>query len=166
MNYNRVRLSVVATLVLLGSAPSAGAVATADEPCAVSDSSSGQDCLDRLTLSSGATLPYYHTYPLSGSDAAKQAVVVVHGTGRNAQGYFESMVAAAKQAGAESSAAVIAPWFQTEEQNPEGSMRTGRTGARPHGRTAAGRSNPKGSARSQRWTSWCGCWRTRRGFRT
>ncbi len=120
MNYNRIRLSVMAALVLLGSAPSAAALATADQPCAVSDSSSGQDCLDRLTLSSGATLPYYHTYPLSGSDAAKQAVVVVHGTGRNAQGYFESMVAAAKQAGAESSAAVIAPWFQTEEENPEG----------------------------------------------
>ncbi|WP_394846442.1 alpha/beta hydrolase [Pendulispora brunnea] len=74
--------------------------------------------IDRLSLKSGAKLPYYHTHSLDGSTQATQAVLVIHGTGRNARGYFDSMVTAAEHAGAAENTIILAPWFQTDEDDP------------------------------------------------
>ncbi|QWF81206.1 hypothetical protein [Amycolatopsis sp. CA-230715] len=78
---------------------------------------SAADQLHRLSLSPGVNLPYYATHPLTGSPDPTGAVIVIHGTGRNAKGYFDRMSEAAREYG--SKAEVVAPWFQTEEENPE-----------------------------------------------
>ncbi|MFB9904142.1 hypothetical protein [Allokutzneria oryzae] len=73
--------------------------------------------IDRFTLKSGARLPYYHNHSLEGAAHATQAVVVVHGTGRNARGYFDSVVKSAEHAGVRDTV-IIAPRFQTAEDKP------------------------------------------------
>ncbi|RZS43139.1 hypothetical protein EV193_102115 [Herbihabitans rhizosphaerae] len=47
-----------------------------------------------------------------------RAVVVVHGTGRNADEYYDSMLRTATDAGAERDTVIIAPRFQTDEDSP------------------------------------------------
>jgi hypothetical protein len=56
--------------------------------------------------------------PITGSAAATHAVVVIHGTGRNAAGYFASMMSAATKAGVVGHTLVIAPWFKTRKDKP------------------------------------------------
>ncbi|MGO1054738.1 hypothetical protein [Crossiella sp. CA198] len=97
--------ALLAGLLLTG-APAATA---ARQPCTVS-------CQSRLSLPGGAQLPYHATYPLTGAPEVTGAVVVVHGTGRNAQGYFDGMVKAAGSLTQRT--AIIAPHFQTGEDSP------------------------------------------------
>lgn len=107
------RWLIIAVLALLGSAGPVphGVAATGEQGCAP-----GDGCLHRVQLRSGAELPYYASYPLSGSETPTGAVVVVHGTGRNAEGYFERMADAASDFGPR--AQIVAPWFQTDEDDP------------------------------------------------
>jgi hypothetical protein len=56
---------------------------------------------------------------MAGSAAATHAVVVVHGTGRNAAGYFASVMRAATTAGVVGHTLVIAPWFKTRKDEPD-----------------------------------------------
>jgi pimeloyl-ACP methyl ester carboxylesterase len=75
------------------------------------------DHLNRLQISSGVTLPYYASYPLSGSSKVTGAVITIHGTGRNAEHYYELTQKAAEAYG--DKAEIISPWFQTKDDNPE-----------------------------------------------
>lgn len=60
---------------------------------------------------SGRTL-VYRTHPLEvANEAITRALVVVHGIGRNADGYFRTAVMAASRAGALENTAVVAPRF-------------------------------------------------------
>ncbi|WHT16861.1 hypothetical protein N8J89_27475 [Crossiella sp. CA-258035] len=70
----------------------------------------------RLTLSGGAQLPYHASHSLSGAREPTSAVVVVHGTGRNAKGYYDRMVSAA--GGTARRTVIIAPHFQTKDDRP------------------------------------------------
>ncbi|MEC3978245.1 hypothetical protein [Amycolatopsis sp. H20-H5] len=99
-----------ALVVLTGTAEGSAA---ADRPC-----TSAQACLGSFTLAEGASMPYYRSFPLAGSSAATQAVIVVHGTERNAANYFDRMVQAARDAGADSTTEIIAPHFQIAEDKP------------------------------------------------
>jgi pimeloyl-ACP methyl ester carboxylesterase len=76
-------------------------------------------CSEELTGAGGSwKLQVFRNFPISGSAAVTSAVVVIHGTGRNAAGYFASMMAAASQAGATSHTLVVAPWFKTSADKP------------------------------------------------
>lgn len=75
--------------------------------------------LDRLPLSSGTNLPYYHTHPLSGAVEVEQAVIVVHGVQANAADYFNTMVALSSRAGVQATTIIIAPRFQVAADGPE-----------------------------------------------
>lgn len=99
------------TAALLAFPLAAPAAATPAKPCDPS-----KNCLSRLPLTSGATLPYLATYPLTGTPAARTAVIVIHGTGRNATNYFKRMYQAAGRHTAHT--AIIAPHFQTTEDKP------------------------------------------------
>jgi pimeloyl-ACP methyl ester carboxylesterase len=80
-------------------------------------------CAELFTAAPGATLTVYRNYPLSGNTGVTAAVVVVHGTGRNASGYFGRMLEAARLAGAAEHTLVVAPWFQTEDDSDGASAR-------------------------------------------
>lgn len=75
--------------------------------------------LDRFTLKANVDLPYYHTYSLNGSAEANRAVIVIHGTKRNAIDYFNTMVKVANHSAALSSTIIIAPRFQTSKDSPQ-----------------------------------------------
>jgi pimeloyl-ACP methyl ester carboxylesterase len=70
-----------------------------------------KQCGEQLALPGGAKFQVYDNYPMAGSAAVTRAVVVVHGTGRNAEGYFQRMISAAKSDGA-NKVMVVAPWFE------------------------------------------------------
>lgn len=114
--------SLVLTLALTGSVAGVAigaepvARGAAEEPCALPDNPSADDCLERFALPSGATLPYYGSHSLAGATEVTDVVVVVHGTGRNAQEYFGSIAVPADE---RPRTAVVAPWFQTDEDDPE-----------------------------------------------
>ena len=84
-------------------------------PCIVA-----AQCRARLPLRAGVFLPVYATHRLGEGTAAEvvQAVVVLHGTSRNADAYFERMVEAARLAGRLGAAVVVAPRFQTLDDGP------------------------------------------------
>ena len=87
-------------------------------PCIVASG-----CAARLSLGAGAFLPYYATHRLDQGAAgqptpATRAVVVIHGNSRNADDYFERVVAAAQLAGRLQSSVVVAPRFQTSDDGP------------------------------------------------
>ncbi|GAA3580988.1 alpha/beta hydrolase [Amycolatopsis ultiminotia] len=108
-----IRRSAVAAAVgalALGTAMPAAAAAG---PC-----TSGESCAHTLDLAEGAKMPYLASYPLSGASTVTEAVVVIHGTGRNADGYFERMVQAAQDAGAGDRTEIVTPHFQTSDDDP------------------------------------------------
>lgn len=83
------------------------------EPC-----TSSSTCRDTLTLSTGKTIPYYHSYPLVQNDAIEQAVIVVHGNLRDADRYYERLVAAASADGRLHDTLLLAPNFRTKDDGP------------------------------------------------
>jgi pimeloyl-ACP methyl ester carboxylesterase len=60
----------------------------------------------------------YRNVPLAGSPAITHAVVVIHGILRNPQAYFAAMMAAATNDHADAHTIVVAPWFQTAQDEP------------------------------------------------
>lgn len=72
----------------------------------------------------GWTLEVFRSFPMSGSDDVTRAIVVVHGTGRNAEGYFERVMRGAERAGVADKTLVVSPWFKAEEDKPEESGAT------------------------------------------
>lgn len=91
--------------------------ASREAPSAVSESSvrpgsRHNDAYRRLDVG-GRDLPFYSNFDFAGRDIdVERAIVVVHGTLRNADEYFDSMLKLVAQSGAEN-VLVIAPHFQT-----------------------------------------------------
>lgn len=89
-----------------------GAPATRN-PCAES-----RICRDELVLSTGGGIPYFRTIPLARNDAVRRAVIVVHGNRRDADRYFDRLVAAATAEGRLDDTVLLAPSFRTLEDGP------------------------------------------------
>lgn len=84
-------------------------------PCTSADAR----CSERVLVEPGVYVPVFTTYSLAtGSEAPELAVVVVHGTNRNADDYFASMVAAAGDAQALPGTLIVSPRFQTSSDGP------------------------------------------------
>lgn len=78
------------------------------------------DCGARIELVEGVFLPYFSTHSLTeGHTEVTQAVVVVHGTLRDADFYFNNMVYATSVEGRTESTVVVAPHFQMTQDGPE-----------------------------------------------
>ena len=80
-------------------------------------------CEGRISLGSGAFLPVYSTHSLDDglakdSTLPARAVVVIHGNERNANDYFDRVVAAAEQAEQLARTVIVAPRFQTQDDRP------------------------------------------------
>lgn len=81
-------------------------------------------CTGAVDLGSGWRIPYYRNYPLAQNSAVTSAVIVVHGTGRNARSYFAGMLAAAANAHVRDRTLVLVPDFQATDDDPaEGTAR-------------------------------------------
>jgi len=127
------RTTTLAAAIVLGSiavARSAGAPAAAAAPCVTATSA----CAEFVTLGGGpGRSMVYRTYPLdTRNDAMRRALIMVHGTNRNADHYFETSIAAAFLAGALEDTVVIAPHMIDQTDKPaeneivwENSWRTG-----------------------------------------
>jgi len=76
-------------------------------------------CVERVQIASGGFLPVHSTHSLTDGDPdVTRLIVVVHGTGRNGHDYFERAVAAAIAEGLEDETLVVAPTFQTVDDEP------------------------------------------------
>lgn len=84
------------------------------------DCASGAEdgCRAELAVASGWKVPYYSSYPLNGNPDITHAVLVVHGAGRNSASSFTGMSTAAANAGQRDHTVVIAPQFQTSDDDP------------------------------------------------
>ncbi|GAA5168644.1 hypothetical protein GCM10023321_63050 [Pseudonocardia eucalypti] len=99
--------------------PAAGPPATlpaasAGTECAASGKTS---CRNLLTTNAGK-VAYYSNYSLDGSPAITHAIIMVHGAGRNAQSSFQGIRAEAVRTKTNAETIVIAPSYQTKEDNP------------------------------------------------
>jgi pimeloyl-ACP methyl ester carboxylesterase len=79
----------------------------------------GKQCLEKFILPGGWEFPVYRNVPLSGSPDITHAVIVIHGILRNANSYFAGMMAAATNNHVEAHTIVVAPWFQTAQDEPD-----------------------------------------------
>jgi hypothetical protein len=74
-------------------------------------------CAEWISLGGGpARSLVYRSYPLNGrNDRIRRALVIVHGSDRDAQGYFQIGIAAARLAGALDDTIVISPRFASRD---------------------------------------------------
>lgn len=93
-------------------------IPTASHSPMPSSCSGANSCSETVAAPAGWKFTLFRNFPMSGSSAVTQAVIVVHGTGRNANGYFASVMAAAQKSGVTKHTMVIAPWFKTSEDSP------------------------------------------------
>lgn len=78
-----------------------------------------EQCLDELPVGQGLQLPFYRNFSLTGSNAdVTQAVIVVHGSSRDANNFFYTVETAAEQAGADQTTLVVAPHFECPDDSP------------------------------------------------
>lgn len=98
-----------------GSETSTAPAASNRQPCRVGTAA----CAVRVEVMPGRFLKSYQSFPLAvGDSLVTQAVIVVHGTERNANDYFTNMNEAATLAGRAASTIIIAPLFQTSDDAP------------------------------------------------
>ncbi|MYK67449.1 MAG: hypothetical protein F4022_13375, partial [Gemmatimonadetes bacterium] len=77
-------------------------------------------CAERVEIATGLYLPLYSTHLLSeGHAGVTRGLIVIHGNNRNADTYFETGVLAVAEAGVSAATAIVAPHFQTDEDDPE-----------------------------------------------
>ena len=98
------------------SAPPAASAPPSSVPAVVPDSMlvkvrrrSGHS--ERLTTASGTKVKVFDNLSLAGDAQADRALVVIHGTGRNASGYYDRAMSATQSAGASDHTIVVAPLF-------------------------------------------------------
>jgi predicted esterase len=117
----RAKLLWITYLVCLGVASSCS---SPSEPSQVPDRptpclSGTALCAERVDLGSGLYLPIHSTHLLEhGNGAIKRAIIVVHGSGRNGNDYFERTIAPAAAMDLLEETLIIAPTFQTSEDGP------------------------------------------------
>lgn len=106
-------LAVALAATVLTAGPAAAGPA-ADEPCVVANG----DCRGHYEVADGLTIPYYSSFPLTGSRTPTHAVIVLHGGGGNYTEVFGSIVTAAKLEGPPtlSSTLIVSPRFTNEDQ--------------------------------------------------
>ena len=76
-------------------------------------------CASRIEIAPGRFVPSFQSFALAQGDSlVTEAVVVVHGTERNADDYFTTMAEAAALSGRLQSTVIIAPRFQTVDDVP------------------------------------------------
>jgi pimeloyl-ACP methyl ester carboxylesterase len=96
--------------------PTRAATTTTVAPCT---STQAGVCRSVLTLTADAKIAYYRTYPLSTYNAqVTRAVIVVHGTDRNARVAFSDMLGAAQATGNTATTLIIAPRFPINTDTP------------------------------------------------
>lgn len=77
-----------------------------------------EQCLDSFAVD-GHAMPVYRNVALTAPNAAiTQAVIVVHGSTRDANNFFYSVMTAAEQDGVDGTTAVIAPHFECGDDDP------------------------------------------------
>lgn len=77
------------------------------------------ECAGSTVIGTQLTLRYFRSHPLDTvSSGVVRAVIVVHGTNRNADDYFETMIRATRSAQMLDSTVVIAPNFLTADDLP------------------------------------------------
>lgn len=101
------------TLIRIGLTTAGETKATTSAPCAVGSNA----CTEWVALGSGpARAMIYRTFPLGvRNPAVRRALIVVHGTRRNADHYFATATGAAFIAGALNDTLVIAPAFRSQD---------------------------------------------------
>jgi len=73
-------------------------------------------CTERVEITSGRYLPVFSSHELAeGSGSIVQAVVVIHGANRDADAYLETGVRAITAAGEGSTSLLVAPHYQTSD---------------------------------------------------
>ncbi len=80
-------------------------------------SASSEACLDRLAVpaanGAGRNVPFFRNFALDAPNAAiTRAVIVVHGSDRDAGNYFQTLLISARQAGLDDQTLILAPHFQ------------------------------------------------------
>jgi len=107
---NSLFLSIILGLVVASTAADRAPLAAAGTPPCVTSTDA---CTEWVALAGGpARSMIYRTYSLDArNDAVRRALVMVHGTNRNADHYFATATAAAFLAGAVDDTIVIAPHF-------------------------------------------------------
>jgi pimeloyl-ACP methyl ester carboxylesterase len=114
---NDIRVRVL--LVLFATACSSDANDPINDVPYPTCSSPTEQCLDRIDVGSGLAMPIYRNVSLSVPNAnITEGVVVVHGSSRDANNFFYSVITAAAEAGIDASTAVIAPHFQCGGDSP------------------------------------------------
>jgi hypothetical protein len=89
-----------------------------DNPPYPTCSANAEQCLDSFSIE-GHAMPIYRNVSLTAANPAiTQAVIVVHSSSRNANDYFNAVMAAAEQDGVDGTTAVIAPHFECGKDNP------------------------------------------------
>ena len=115
-------LSVVAVAVLaaLGVLPLgySGGIRPTASSLPASCSSHDRPCQQKIIFARGWKITAYANFPFAGSPQVTHAMIVIHGTGRNAPGYFAGMVNAATKAGVAGHTMVLTPAFKTEQDQP------------------------------------------------
>lgn len=96
-----------------------GTAFAADAPCTEASAA----CHGRLTVSGNVWVPYYSSYPLTGTTAPTHAVIVLHGSGGTYDNVFERIVRAAELEGGDTvnDTVILSPRFTNDEQNPKSS---------------------------------------------
>lgn len=108
-------LLIVAAAWACGDGPAAPQEEPLEGPCR----SANALCLERIEVAEGLRFPVYRTHDLEAGDAkVEMAVIVIHGTNRDADAYFATMVAAAGAAHMGDRAVIVSPNFHTEADGP------------------------------------------------
>ncbi|MGD2153595.1 MAG: hypothetical protein PVG79_10035 [Gemmatimonadales bacterium] len=113
--WGRIRYALVFLVVACGGDRVAGPDPEPEIPC----TRPGPQCAASIAIGTQLTLRYYRSHPLDRTNpGVARAVVVVHGTNRNADDYFENMIAATRAADALETTVVVAPNFLTADDLP------------------------------------------------
>jgi pimeloyl-ACP methyl ester carboxylesterase len=85
----------------------------AADPCRTASDA----CLELISVSKNLKIAAYRSHSLSAAQPdLERAVIVVHGTNRDADRYFTGLVAAAEKAGAEARTMLISPYFRGKDR--------------------------------------------------
>ena len=78
-------------------------------------------CFVRMDVGAGLKLPVYTSHPFDRTNShIRRAVIVVHGSSRNAYGYFKSMVRSAIMERQLDETLIVTPWFSIKSDTDRG----------------------------------------------